>query len=731
MPEIDVIEPTATEVDDVPPPREEGGPTDSSIGDGSAAALGTDLPDGWDVVEVHHDGDEVAAEAAVRGAGGDVHGYAGDSLVEAAVPVDAIPAIEGAPHVTYVTAPNVTAPDASQAITGAEVEGVNADDWHVAGMDGAGVKVGIIDYFSGTAWTAATAGGDLGGSPAGTFCRVGGTSCDIWASPTDHGTAVAEVVHEMAPAAQLYIATTTTTADFQAAIDYFVSQGVTIVTQSRTVEYDGPGVGTCPIAEVLDSAVCRGIVYVKSAGNSAGDTTRQGSYWRGSWSDPDGDGWLDFAPGDEELGTTCSFSNGFRWDDFVGDVDDYDVFVYDENGVFKGASENRQSDGAPPIESLNEIPCVGRRPIGIRVRHVAGTGAAGDVFEFMANGTPVEHWQNAYSASGPMADSANPGMVTVGAVDLPNVTSIAPYSSQGPTNDGRTKPDITGVACVQTTYRPCFNGTSAATPVVAGALALARAAGAASTPAGLVSWLEGRATDRGTPGADDVFGAGVLQMLPLGAGAPLASIDALIDRQHLDLLDRAPTTSERTTWRRRLLVATTDDRADLVASLRLTTDNVSHVDPVARLYWAFTGAHPDRTGLLYWVGRKRIGHPLLSIASFLATTSQYGSLYGGTTNTQFVNAVYQNVMQRAADATSLSFWVGQLNGGMPRARVIALLAESAEGKAQLAARVNASVVPTLMLHQTLSVATVAALVAGNMTSEDLAEWAFTNVAYPT
>ena len=50
---------------------------------------------------------------------------------------------------------------------------------------------------------------------------------------------------------------------------------------------------------------------------------------------------------------------------------------------------------------------------------------------------------------------------------------IAFYSSQGPTNDGRIKPDLSAPSCVGSTiYRPCFNGTSAASPAAAGMAAL-------------------------------------------------------------------------------------------------------------------------------------------------------------------------------------------------------------------------------------------------------------------
>ena len=81
-------------------------------------------------------------------------------------------------------------------------------------------------------------------APTGTFCRSFGAACDIWATNSTHGEGVGEIVHEMAPQAELYLASATTATDLQAAVDYFTGQGVDIITRSLTAEYDGPGNGT-------------------------------------------------------------------------------------------------------------------------------------------------------------------------------------------------------------------------------------------------------------------------------------------------------------------------------------------------------------------------------------------------------------------------------------------------------------------------------------------------------
>lgn len=61
--------------------------------------------------------------------------------------------------------------------------------------------------------------------------------------------------------------------------------------------------------------------------------------------------------------------------------------------------------------------------------------------------------------------------ITVGAIDTDSV--LRPYSSQGPTGDGRTKPDICSYMPVYSeTYRDPVEGTSFSTPQVAGTAAL-------------------------------------------------------------------------------------------------------------------------------------------------------------------------------------------------------------------------------------------------------------------
>ena len=511
------------------------------------------VSDGRILVEVLFSGSTRAARQHVRHAGGRITGVVKGSLIEALVPYDRLEDLEHAPGIVAIRPPllaNVVegtqaarrapasgAKDHSlAALIGEEIVKTNADDWHAAGHSGAGVKVGVIDYFDDTIWNASQAAGEVP-APAGSFCRVNGANCNIWTGGSPHGTGVAEIIHEMAPGAQIYIVTVLTTADLQAAVNYLQGQGVDIITRSLTSAYDGAGDGTGPMANVVSSAVAAGITWFNSAGNSAGAGTRIGSYWRGSWSDPDGDGWLNFSGTDELMEFGCTFINGLRWSDWGAGKTDYDIYVFDDpaGAVERARSEDDQGTSAQPMEHV-DYQCAENDVDYLAVKlYNAGSGTAGDILEFMVNGAGVEYWSNPFSAAAPASDTNSPGALSIGAVDPALGAAIAAYSSQGPSNDGRIKPDMSAAACVQSlAYAPdCFNGTSAATPVAAGAAALVLGAGAATTPSTLKTYMKAAVVDRGAAGQDNVFGTGELLLpAPTGGGTDITppSITSIGDR---------------------------------------------------------------------------------------------------------------------------------------------------------------------------------------------------------
>jgi serine protease AprX len=126
------------------------------------------------------------------------------------------------------------------------------------------------------------------------------------------------------------------------------------------------------------------------------------------------------------------------------------------------------------------------------------------------------------------------GAITVGAMaDLgAGGFSLASFSSRGNTADGRVKPDLVapgvGVTSAQagtTNGYVSYDGTSMATPFVAGVALLALDANAALTPGQVRNALVSTAVDWGRPGADGEYGAGRLDAYAALAatGVPLTA----------------------------------------------------------------------------------------------------------------------------------------------------------------------------------------------------------------
>ena len=115
-------------------------------------------------------------------------------------------------------------------------------------------------------------------------------------------------------------------------------------------------------------------------------------------------------------------------------------------------------------------------------------------------------------------ESRNSGLLAVGATHYWDTNTIASYSSRGPTIDGRTKPEITGVACGRSTIYPSyledgnqcwFPGTSQAAPHVAGLAALVKQRFPDYQPTRVTEYLTTNAAERGIAGADNSWGYGL------------------------------------------------------------------------------------------------------------------------------------------------------------------------------------------------------------------------------
>jgi hypothetical protein len=265
-------------------------------------------------------------------------------------------------------------------------------------------------------------------------------------------------------------------------------------------------------------------------------------------------------------------------------------------------------------------------------------------------------------------------------------------------------------------------------------LATLAVSGTSTTVTGLVSEEAYRfsvsATNAGgSSGFSDLSDLGVAGNPDLG---PFATLRAFVDQQSVDLLGRAPSSAERAA-----AVATLADGsvtpASHIVSLRRGADGTGTVDPVARLYRATFLRIPDRSGLEYWIGKKRRGAKLTAIAESFARSSEFVRRYGNLSNRRYVERLYTNVLGRAGDTGGIEYWTTKLNTrARTRGHVLASMSESNEYKRTQASEVDAAVLYLALLRRAPSTSefnTAVAALDGGATAAELAEDLLLSPAY--
>jgi len=454
---------------------------------------------GWIAVEIHgFDGRPPLAALTGHGASDVV---AVGEIVFATVPVAALAAIGDHPRVRWV---RPAARPHNDAVTGQGVAATNADAWHTAGIDGTGVKVAVIDSgFAG--YTTKQASGDL--PPALTTIN----HCEDFAAD-DHGTAVAEIVYEMAPGAELYLICVDSGGDVALAVDAAIANGVGVINESMSWFPPGRGDGSGFLGPIVAEAYDAGIVWVNSAGNEAHN------HWGGTFVDGDADGWLDFA-GSSDAGEKNAFTLApgehifvaLRWDDWPASAIDYRVHLYQVSGDTLLTSSGQPQTGTQlPVDYFEYTNPLGSdQALYVKVEKVSAS-ATPEMDLFVTANTDLQPYTTARSLTDP---ATSPLVTAVGAARW-NTGVIETFSSQGPTIAGLIKPELTGPDGVSSaTYAPdSFFGTSASSPHVAGAVALIRDANPCLDVSGVNALLADLAIDRGAAGPDNVYGAGLLYL---------------------------------------------------------------------------------------------------------------------------------------------------------------------------------------------------------------------------
>ncbi len=107
---------------------------------------------------------------------------------------------------------------------------------------------------------------------------------------------------------------------------------------------------------------------------------------------------------------------------------------------------------------------------------------------------------------------------------------------------------------------------------------------------------------------------------------------------------------------------------------------------IGRLYLAFFNRRPDEAGELGWIQARKSGQDLASIASFFAGSPEFKDTYGSLNNSDFVDLIYRNVLDRAPDSQGKAGWTTSLNEGMTRGTVMTHFSQSAEFQAKTASK---------------------------------------------
>ena len=380
------------------------------------------------------------------------------------------------------------------------VAAIGARAWHAVGYTGQGLKIGILDQgFDGYR--------DLLGTRlplnVTALSFVPGVAPDQ--TGLTHGAAVAEIVHAVAPDAELFLAHYDgDDVSMGNAVEWLMQQGVQIISHSAG-GLAAPMDGTGRDAELADQVAAAGRLWVNSAGNAAQQ------HYRGNYTDTNGDLIHEFAPDKTTLGFQSDPAGLtqiiLNWDDW-GDAgtQDLDLYLLDAEGhIIASARNTRDGDRSPVEQILYQFD--DSRTYFLTVNGVQVDRALRlDIYI---------HQTSNLELADPNGSLATPGdargALTVGAVFW-RTSELEPFSSRGPTADGRLKPDLVGPdGVLSDIFAPDrFFGTSAAAPHIAGAAAIVWSAYPSATADEIKQYLTTNTLDLLVPGVDAATGAGRL-----------------------------------------------------------------------------------------------------------------------------------------------------------------------------------------------------------------------------
>jgi hypothetical protein len=434
-----------------------------------------------------------------------------------------------------------------------------------SGVNGTGVKVGVLsDSASATRVQALIASGDL---PANTVVLPGQAG-----SGEDEGTAMMEIVHDMAPGAQLFFATAfNSESSFAANIRALRFTYHCDIIVDDVSYFDEAAFQDSTVADAVNDIVADGGMYFSAAANSGNLTSGTSGTWEGDFSSagnnplvtnfegapvPVNNFSLTSTPqGYDSLSGTASPSGYvfLQWSDpLAASSNDYDLFILDSTGsTIKAYSTDTQNGTQDPIEGIGPgsgcttatpsgyCPAVGDRIVvalyngQTRALHIdterstLTIGTSGATFGHNAGKNTFSmaavYWNAAKHGAVPFTGGASNPDETFSSDGPrkifynPDGTAITPGLYTFASGGGTTliKPDAAaadGVFTATPGFLPFF-GTSAAAPHAAGIAALVKSANPSLTNQQIYAILHNTTLDNMEPGIDRDSGYGILSAL--------------------------------------------------------------------------------------------------------------------------------------------------------------------------------------------------------------------------
>jgi hypothetical protein len=381
---------------------------------------------------------------------------------------------------------------AARVLRGTLLSKAGVERWHRAGFRGKGVAVAVLD--TGFRGLREQRGKSLPEKVTARSFRLDG---NLEARDSQHGILCAEVVHALAPEAELLLANwePDSPQSFLDAVRWARAQGARVITCSVIMPSWGDGEGGGPVHAELARTLGGDVLCFASAGNTANRT------WTGTFHDA-GNGYHEWREGVISNPLTPWGTDRVSIELCWKGAADFEVLV--EDAVTGKVVTMSAPVDAPRHSVQARFDPVANRSYRVQVRQLRGRPCA---FHCTALASGLEFATPSGSVCFP-ADG--PAVIAVGAVDADGRRMT--YSSCGP-NSAQPKPDLVAIVPFPSLWRERpFSGTSAASPQAAALAALWCCRHPDWTAAKVRQQMCKTARDLGPPGHDSETGYGLIQL---------------------------------------------------------------------------------------------------------------------------------------------------------------------------------------------------------------------------